>query len=1407
MKASLAKQLTGLVIAAGLLIASTATPFFTPAQIFPAGVVNKAPTMQKTEQPRSQSESTEQTKERAKEAYGKLPINFEANRGQTDESVKFLARGRGYNLFLTATEVVLNLRTEARRDKSESPMDKAGRGRNPALLSHASATTSTLRMRLVGANPEAQLKGEGQLPGTINYFTGLDAGKWQRNVSSFAKVRYESVYPGVDMVYYGNQRELEYDFVLAPGANPNTIMLNFAGAQQMSIAENGDLVLETDNGNLLQRKPVTYQETNGSRQMVASHYVIRDGQVGFEVGDYDLSKPLIIDPILSYSTFLGGSGGYEAGFGVTVDADGNAYVVGTTAAADYPVTTGTVQSTAGGSNTLGDAFVTKLNATGTSLVYSTYLGGSDSDYGYDIAVDGDGNAYVMGSTVSTDFPTTSGAFQSTGVSTDGSGDGFVVKLNAAGSSLLYSTYLGGSGGDDCRAIALNSLGEVYVAGGTQSVDFPTTPGAHRTALTGGDFDAFVTKLNATGTALGFSTFIGGNSATAHDLALDSSGNVYLVGETYAGTLGGGSTIFSYPVTSNAHQSAPAAEGFEGFMSKVSADGTQLLYSSYLGGSMEDSVIGVAVDASDDVYVAGYTGSGDFPVTSGCAQPVFGGPYDVFISKFDFSSPNAVSLHYSTYLGGSNLEDPYGIAVDANGNAYVAGYTTSYDFPVTQTSSHGWLSAFATKLNAAGSQFLDSSRFGEVYTYVYGLALDPSGNAYVVGETTSSEFPTTPGAVQTTFGGDSSDSFVTKLDFMTQHAEVAVTLSTTPETASPNSQLTYQLSVTNNGPHQAPDVTLTDQLPSGVSFLSASSTEGVCAEASGTVTCNLGNMAQNANVSITIVVNVTAASGTTLENTASVSHTTTDPNLLNNSANTSTEVQAQADMSAFAMAEPSWVASGSTVTYTVDVTNNGPDLASSATLAGTLPPGVTLNNINNAYGSCTSAPISGGGTQFECTLGDSALYSTKTLTITGNATGASFDSLSLVATAGSATPDLYTWNNNAEADARIASAPVPTPTPGPTNEEQLAYTSYANGDTDIIQRRADGAGLVNLSNNLLYEDNFTWSPDGSQLAFLRFDFDNLTVSLCVVNADGSNLTVLTNVSGEYIDTFSWSPDSSKLVFEGRSYEPSATSSEVYVINVDGTGRYSLSGSDGFNSRPAWSPDGTRISYLHSIYNPNTDAMNYIRIVNPDGTNLITVTRAEDERDFAPEWSPDGTKLVFVRAGADSCNDIYTVDSDGSDLLRLTDDAFSHSLNPHWSPDGTRISFGSDLSEGAVLEIINADGSGRTALNIPSEGGAYYSSGVEKWSPDGTRLAFAYVIDWGESGNVCVINTDDTGFHCFGNALEFNQNPDWSPDGTRLAFTSRRNGVNSIDIINVDGTGRVDLTNQDGYYGTPKWRPAP
>ncbi|MDT5063454.1 MAG: hypothetical protein QOH63_3913 [Acidobacteriota bacterium] len=963
MNATLRKQLTGLMMAMGLIINLIAPPIFASSHLAPSNVVNKSRAASQTARSTTQRAapaSIQKTKERASEVYGKLPISFEANRGQTDPSVRFLARGSGYNLFLTPTEAVLNLRKELRGAKSHEA--QAGRGSKSSLFSHASSLTSTLRMKLVGANEEAQITGEEQLPGRINYLTGRDAEKWQRDIASYAKVRYQRVYPGVDMIYYGNQRELEYDFVVAPGARPSVIKLAFTGARKARIAENGDLVLRTDSGEIRQRRPLAYQETNGARQSVPARYIIRDGQVGFQVASYDTSKSLVIDPVLSYSTYLGGSGNYEVAFGVAVDADGNAYIAGTTASADYPVTPGAFQPAIGGNNSQGDAFVTKLNAAGTGLVYSTYLGGSARDFAWDIAVDAGGNAYVTGDTESYDFPTTAGAFQvahAAGTEVDA----FVVKLNATGSSLVYSTYLGGSGNEDCRTITVNPLGEAYVAGETPSTDFPVTLGAYRTVI-GSDnsnHDVFVTKLNATGTALGYSTFLGGSSGTGLDLALDSAGNAYVVGVTYAGALGGGPNIFTFPTTPNAYQSAPAAEGFEGFIAEVSADGTQLLYSSYLGGSMEESVVGVALDASGNVYVTGYTGSSNFPVTPGCAQAVFAGPYDTFIAKFNLAAAGAAQLIYATYLGGSSTEDPHGIAVDSAGNAYVAGYTESYDFPATETlGANGFLNAYVTKLNATGSQFLASTRFGDTYTYAYDMALDSAGNVYVVGQTTSSNFPTTPGAFSTTLAGGGSDSFVTKLDYTPRPSDVSIAMSAQPEPVETNATFTYSITVANDGPYQATGVSVTDVFPAGATLASVNASQGSCTQSDvggiTSLTCSLGSLGASATASLSFGVNANVPAGSTLQNAASVSSSSPDPNSANNSATTTTNVTANFNTHAGANSNVQLGGVSLTFNQVFGAGNTTATPIDPAT-AGQLPSGYLLNSNSFAYEITTTATYS------------------------------------------------------------------------------------------------------------------------------------------------------------------------------------------------------------------------------------------------------------------------------------------------------------------------------------------------------------------------------------------------------------------------------------------------------------------
>src|SRR5438128_871140 len=640
------------------------------------------------------TESPQATKPQVLAAYGKLPLSFEANQGQTEPQVKFLSRGSGYTLFLTSTEAVLMLTKTDAHAKHRIP----GEAR---LVEPEKGAGTVLRMKLLGANPAPAVAGVGELPGKSNYFVGNDPKKWRANVPTYAKIEYRDVYPGVNLVYYGNQRQLEHDFVVSPGADPKAITLAFEGMDGVAIDALGDLVLRADGGEVRLRKPVVYQEQNGQRAVIPTRYVLKaERQVAFEVAAYDATKPLIIDPVLAYSTYLGGRasafGGNadDEGLGIAVDAAGNAYVTGRTLSTSFPTTPGAFQVTFGGG--FFDAFVTKLNGDGSALVYSTYLGGSVDDRGNAIAVDAAGNAYVTGSTSSNNFPTTSGAVQPTcGIS---GGDAFVSKLNETGTTLVYSTCLGGSGGQFGSGIAVDVAGNAYVTGQTTSPNFPTTLGAFQPSPHGGIAHAFVTKVNPTGTGLVYSTYLGGSGIDlGNGIAVDVAGNAYVTG--FAGST-------DFPTTPAAFQTARASSS-DAFVTKVNPTGTGLVYSTYLGGNADDAGFAIAVDVAGNAYVTGRTNSPNFPTTLAAFQPTFAGGGDAFLTKL---TPTGTGLVYSTYLGGSlagslgggSIDQGFGIAVDVAGNAYVTGRTQSRNFPTTpgafQTALAGGFDAFVAKFS-------------------------------------------------------------------------------------------------------------------------------------------------------------------------------------------------------------------------------------------------------------------------------------------------------------------------------------------------------------------------------------------------------------------------------------------------------------------------------------------------------------------------------------------------------------------------------------------------------------------------------------------------------------------------------------------------------------------------------------
>jgi photosystem II stability/assembly factor-like uncharacterized protein len=613
-------------------------------------------------------------------------------------------------------------------------------------------------MQVLGANPAAPVSGLDQLPGQVNYFIGNDPSHWHTHVPTYAKVEYQQVYPGIDLVYYGNQQQLEYDFVVAPGADPSPIGLGFTGADRVEVDGQGDLVVHGGSQEVRQHKPVVYQEMSGRRREVASGFVLRGpGQVGFQLAAYDPGQPLVIDPMLTYSTYLGGSY-FDQGNGIAVDpTTGDALVTGFTGSTNFPTSPGTFQTSNHTMNG-GNAFVTKLNAAGTALVYSTYLGGSNYDAGYAIAVDpSTGDALVTGETHSTNFPTANALWPSK-PSPESSVSAFVTRIRANGSALVYSTYFGGSTGETGQGIAVDpATGDALVTGYTDSRDLPIANGFQSNL--GGDRDAFVTRFLADGSDLVYSTYLGGSGVDrAYGIAVDpATGDALVTGLT-------GSTDFP---TANALQprlGGPSGSAENAFVTRIRANGS-VVYSTYLGGSNLDSGNGIAVDPSTgDALVTGFTSSTDFP-TANALQPRRAGSANAFVTRIraDGSAP----LIYSTYLGGSTSDYGNGIAVDpSTGAVLVTGVTSSTDFPTrtpSQPNRAGSANAFVTAVRGDGSALVYSTYLGgSNLDAASAVAVDNSGNAYVTGSTKSTDFPTTPSAFQTTLRGIS-NAFVTKID--------------------------------------------------------------------------------------------------------------------------------------------------------------------------------------------------------------------------------------------------------------------------------------------------------------------------------------------------------------------------------------------------------------------------------------------------------------------------------------------------------------------------------------------------------------------------------------------------------------------------------------------------------------------
>jgi hypothetical protein len=696
------------------------------------------------------------TKDKVIENYGKLPLSFEPNQGQADPSVKFLSRGAGYTLFLTATEAMLALRSA-----------------DAAAPSHGQ-----LKLTLVGANATPQVTAQERLEGKNNYLIGNDQSKWHTDIPTYGKALYREVWPGVDMVWYGNQRTLEYDFIVKPNVDPKRIKMVFEGADSLRLDAAGNLVLTTKAGEVTQKAPVIYQDGEQGRKYIAGKYLLSGArEVAFQVGAYDSSRPLVIDPQLLFATYAGGNLADE-GNGVATDGDGNVYIIGATLSTNLPVKNALQSSP----KTDAEAFVLKLNAKGSDSVYCTYLGSRNDDVGEDIAITKSGQACLTGFTFTRgigDFPITESAFQGNGsfasctIGLCRARDAFVTVLNAAGNGLVYSSYYGGGNTDEGQAIAVDNANRIFVAGVTISTNLPTKNGFQNSLAELPFADSFIAVFDPARSgndSLLYASYLGGSDVECAgglglkaDVATDNAGNAYLAGSTFSSDL---------PAKSPAGQSLPPLQldrgSVDGFVAKIDTEASgdsSLTYLTYFGGDGVDTINSIAVDAQQRVYITGNTDSKEstFPLKNAFRATAI--EDEAFVAKLN---ADGTAVFYCTYLGGDAGETGTGVTIDQAGNTYITGVTDSgasflsvNPFPESLLGD-----SFVAKIEATVSatttpKLLYSTRFGGTGTFANNIALDSSGNVFLTG-ITSSRLPATAGAFQSAFQGGDFDGFVAKI---------------------------------------------------------------------------------------------------------------------------------------------------------------------------------------------------------------------------------------------------------------------------------------------------------------------------------------------------------------------------------------------------------------------------------------------------------------------------------------------------------------------------------------------------------------------------------------------------------------------------------------------------------------------
>jgi Beta-propeller repeat len=709
--------------------------------------------------------------------FGNLPLYFEAN-----SPAQFLAHGRDSQFLVSPTGAQLILQ-------------KPGAAR-------------AMQMQFVGANPRAQICGDHELSGKINYLTGGDPARWRSGVPIFAKVSVEGIYPGINLVYYGNQQQLEYDFTVAAGASPDSIVIHFAGTDKISVNAQGELALNLGGNEILQPRPSIYQTVNGARREIGGGYKILDAHsVAFNVGNYDHTQPLVIDPVLGYSTYFGGTLADTAWAVALNTNNGSVYVAGQTLSVfatkkvsfstpgafqeyfekgDPFSTTNVLQDDFLGGKITGDGFVARFDDTGTNLIYLTYLGGSKDDLVSSVVVDAAGDAFVTGFTDSPDFPVSTNALYPhiSGVQNSRNkafpGDAFIAELDPSGSNLLYSTYLGGSQLEAGNGITLDSAGNIYVTGLTGSTDFPVTNAVQ--SILKGTNNVFVAEMRADGSPLIFSTYLGGtNSDSGESLALDAANNIWVTGFT---------SSTNFPITTNAFtkvlnggllkKAGKKYFAYDAFVAEFSSAGSSLLYSTFLGSTNNDVGYRIICDADGNAYVTGNSASPDFPNTvtnvpglyahgniNGNKKDTGASDIDAFLTKFDANG----NMVYSALFGGKGDDTGYGIGLDAAGDVFVAGATTSKDFPTNNAASafrikntggnDVFVTAFSTSPTNINAMLYSGYLGGKKNDFGYNMVVDQAGTVYIVGQTLSKDFPLT-NAFQPFLNGQKGDAFLTKI---------------------------------------------------------------------------------------------------------------------------------------------------------------------------------------------------------------------------------------------------------------------------------------------------------------------------------------------------------------------------------------------------------------------------------------------------------------------------------------------------------------------------------------------------------------------------------------------------------------------------------------------------------------------